>query len=193
MAGRFFPTTSPSAERFCEIHPHCVACQDFTHLHSWVVVHCMNVPPFIYPCNACNVCCCYKRSFISAWAYGGCCCCDIFICVFWCIRVSFPVGYIPGSETSGREGMCVYPARQFSEVIVPVHAHYCACVHAKSLQSCTTLCNPMDCSPPGSSVCGILQAKILEWVAMNAYSKVFMLVLMLVLSFFILSSFWVGI
>ena len=32
-------------------------------------------------------------------------------------------------------------------------------------QSCPTLCNPMDCSPPGSSVHGILQAKILEWVA----------------------------
>jgi len=30
----------------------------------------------------------------------------------------------------------------------------------------TTLCNPMDCSPPGSSVHGILQARILEWVAM---------------------------
>ena len=32
-------------------------------------------------------------------------------------------------------------------------------------QLCLTLCDPMDCSPPGSSVCGILQAKILEWVA----------------------------
>ena len=32
-------------------------------------------------------------------------------------------------------------------------------------QSCWTLCDPMDCSPPGSSVCGILQARILEWVA----------------------------
>ena len=33
-------------------------------------------------------------------------------------------------------------------------------------QSCPTLCNPMDCSPPGSSVHGILQARILVWVAM---------------------------
>ena len=33
-------------------------------------------------------------------------------------------------------------------------------------QSCLTLCDPMDCSPPGSSVHGILQARILEWVAM---------------------------
>ena len=32
-------------------------------------------------------------------------------------------------------------------------------------KSCPTLCNPMDCSPPGSSVHGIFQARILEWVA----------------------------
>ena len=37
---------------------------------------------------------------------------------------------------------------------------------AKSLQSCPTLCDPMDCSPLGSSVHGILQASVLEWVAM---------------------------
>ena len=33
-------------------------------------------------------------------------------------------------------------------------------------QLCPTLCNPIDCSPPGSSVHGILQARILEWIAM---------------------------
>ena len=38
---------------------------------------------------------------------------------------------------------------------------------AKSLQSCLTLCNPMDGSPPGSSVPGILQARTLEWVAIS--------------------------
>ena len=38
-------------------------------------------------------------------------------------------------------------------------------MHAKSLQSCLNLCNPRDCSPPGSSVYGILQARILEWVS----------------------------
>ena len=42
----------------------------------------------------------------------------------------------------------------------------CACVHAKSLQSYLTLHNPMNHSLPGSSVHGILQAGILEWVAM---------------------------
>ena len=35
---------------------------------------------------------------------------------------------------------------------------------AKSLQSCLTLCNPIDNSPPGSAVPGILQARTLEWV-----------------------------
>ena len=39
----------------------------------------------------------------------------------------------------------------------------CVCVVVG--QSCLTLCNPMDCSPPGSSVHGISQARILEWVA----------------------------
>ena len=34
-------------------------------------------------------------------------------------------------------------------------------------QSCPTLCDPMDCSPPSSSVHGILQARVLEWVAIS--------------------------
>ena len=38
-------------------------------------------------------------------------------------------------------------------------------VYAQLLQVCLTLCNTIDCSPPGSSVHGISQAKILEWVA----------------------------
>ena len=37
-------------------------------------------------------------------------------------------------------------------------------------QSCLTLCDPMDCSPPGSSIHGIFQASVLEWGA-NAFSK----------------------
>ena len=40
-----------------------------------------------------------------------------------------------------------------------------AAAAAKSLQSCPTLCNPKDGSPPGSPIPGILQARILEWVA----------------------------
>ena len=42
----------------------------------------------------------------------------------------------------------------------------CASVSAKLLQSCLTLCDRMDSSPPGSSVHGILLVRILEWVAM---------------------------
>ena len=40
-----------------------------------------------------------------------------------------------------------------------------AAAAAKSLQSCPILCNPIDGSPPGSPVPGILQARVLEWVA----------------------------
>ena len=42
-----------------------------------------------------------------------------------------------------------------------------AAATAKSLHSCPTLCDPIDSSPPGSSIPGILQARILEWVAIS--------------------------
>ena len=50
-------------------------------------------------------------------------------------------------------------------------AYFCsacthACVHAKSLQLYLTLCDPMDCNLPGSSVRGIIGASMLEWVAL---------------------------
>ena len=44
---------------------------------------------------------------------------------------------------------------------------------AKSLQSCPTLCDPIDGSPPGSPVLGILQARTLEWVAISFPSVAF--------------------
>ena len=44
---------------------------------------------------------------------------------------------------------------------------HCAAAAAKSLQSCPTLCDPIDGSPPGSPVPGILQARTLEWVAIS--------------------------
>ena len=47
------------------------------------------------------------------------------------------------------------------------------CVRAKLLQACLTLCNPVDFSPPGSSVYGILQARMLEWVAMPSSRGIF--------------------
>ena len=45
-------------------------------------------------------------------------------------------------------------------------------MRAKLLQSCSTLCDPMDPGPPGSSVHGILQARTLEWVAISYTSHV---------------------
>ena len=47
---------------------------------------------------------------------------------------------------------------------------YLWCMHASLLHLGPTLCDPMDCSPPGSSVHGILQERIWEWVAMP-YSR----------------------
>ena len=43
----------------------------------------------------------------------------------------------------------------------------------KSLQSCLTLCDPMDCSPPGSSVHEVLQARIREWVSHVLFQGIF--------------------
>ena len=51
---------------------------------------------------------------------------------------------------------------RMGDTCIPV-ADSCATA-AKSLQSCPTLCDPMDSSPPGFPVPGILQARILEWV-----------------------------
>ena len=42
-----------------------------------------------------------------------------------------------------------------------------AAAASKSLQSCPTLCDPIDSSPPGSAILGILQARTLEWVAIS--------------------------
>ena len=60
-----------------------------------------------------------------------------------------------------------------TQVVVSTHCScyvywfYPAAAAAKSLQSCPTLCDPIDGSPPGSPVPGILQARTLEWVAIS--------------------------
>ena len=56
------------------------------------------------------------------------------------------------------------PQPQAASSLLPVSTDSPA---AKSLQSCTTLCNPIDGSLPGSTVPGILQARTLEWVAIS--------------------------
>ena len=54
-------------------------------------------------------------------------------------------------------------------LVLPEQGMYAAAAAAaaKSLQSCPTLCNPIDGSPPGSPIPGILQARTLEWVAIS--------------------------
>ena len=54
-----------------------------------------------------------------------------------------------------------------------LHLCLCACVHANLLQSRPTLCDPVDCSPSGSSVHGISQARILEKVAISSSRGLF--------------------
>ena len=61
--------------------------------------------------------------------------------------------------------MCSYIVNKGKILIF--HTHLLGFFHAKSLQSCLTLCEPKDCSPPGSCVHGIFQAGILEWVAIS--------------------------
>ena len=70
-----------------------------------------------------------------------------------------------GSSVSG-----ILQARILEWVAISFAKKYAAAAAAaaaKSLQSCPTLCNPIDGSPLGSSVPGILQARILEWVAIS--------------------------
>ena len=57
-----------------------------------------------------------------------------------------------------------------SSSVIPISSclqSFLAAAAAKSLQSCLTLCDPIDSSPPGSAIPGILQARILEWVAIS--------------------------
>ena len=61
----------------------------------------------------------------------------------------------------------VVSAQEKARKCVPAAAHISAAAAAKSLQSCPTLCDPRDGSPPGSPVPGILQARTLEWVAIS--------------------------
>ena len=62
----------------------------------------------------------------------------------------------------------------YGTTLTYVHDYWKNYVSPKSLHLCSTLCNPMDCSLPGSSVHGILQAGILEWVAMSFSRGIFL-------------------
>ena len=77
---------------------------------------------------------------------------------------------LTGSTRSLRRGGCGPrpPAWRGKSLLETENLLLVAGIRAKSLQSCPTLCDLMDCSPPGFSVRGILQARILEWVAMSS-------------------------
>ena len=72
----------------------------------------------------------------------------------------FPLTYITSSRLGDFPGGPVVKTPRF---LVEELRFYTTC--AKLFQSCPTLCDPLDCSPPCSSVPGILQAKIQDWVA----------------------------
>ena len=64
----------------------------------------------------------------------------------------------------------MYPDDYGEDFIFTKYSHlmyWAAATAAKSLQSCPTLCDPIDGSPPGSAIPGILQARTLEWVAIS--------------------------
>ena len=72
-----------------------------------------------------------------------------------------------GTAHSRVPGFCdAHRAREDYILQVLCQRHRGRCVHARSLQSYSTLCNAMDCSPPGPFVYGILQARTLGWIAM---------------------------
>ena len=78
-----------------------------------------------------------------------------------------------GSQSVGLSSLARTHAPQMQEVVMPLWLSCCsallraATATAKSLQSCLTLCDPIDGSPPGSAIPGILQARTLEWVAIS--------------------------
>ena len=61
--------------------------------------------------------------------------------------------------------MIQLPCPHILSIYLPIYLP--AAAAAKSLQSCPTLCDPIDSSPPGSPIPGILQARTLEWVAIS--------------------------
>ena len=83
--------------------------------------------------------------------------------------------YLVWSSSASRTRQIIIPNTYWMlntchALLLPYLPSVATAASAKSLQSCLTLCNPTDGSPPGSSIPGILQAKILEWVAIS-FSK----------------------
>ena len=67
----------------------------------------------------------------------------------------------------GKYNWCSHYGEQYGGSLKKIKIEQPATPLSEVAQSCPTLCNPVDCSPPGSSIHGILQARILEWVAIS--------------------------
>ena len=80
---------------------------------------------------------------------------------YWCGLPCPPPGIFPTQGSNPHLSRLLYLQASSLPLAPP------AAAAAKSLQSCPTLCDPIDGSPLGSSVPGILQARILEWVAIS--------------------------
>ena len=63
--------------------------------------------------------------------------------------------------------LSIYLSTYHLSIYPSITIEYATAAAAKSLQSCPTLCDPIDSSPPGSPIPGILQARTLEWVAIS--------------------------
>ena len=99
--------------------------------------------------------------------YGGSLVLIWFIYIAW-FRKTFPC-YSQEHILRSLAPKELFPLGYLLRIYMLYSVYVCVCMPAKSLQSCTTLCNPMDCSPPVSLVHGVLQARILEWVAISSY------------------------
>ena len=116
-----------------------------------------------------------RNTCVSYLALAGACAPLLQLCLTLC----YPVAYCP--QCSSVPG--ILQARILGWVAMPSSRGcfqprgqtqiFIVLVHAKLLQSCPTLCSPVDCSLPNSSVHGILQARIQEWVAMPSSRGIF--------------------
>ena len=86
----------------------------------------------------------------------------MFIAALFTIVKTWKQPKCPSAEEWIKKVSYIYTMEYYSTIKKNV-----AAAAAASLQSCPTLCDPRDGSPPGSAIPGILQARILEWVAIS--------------------------
>ena len=123
-------------------------------------------PPFPYHPSGSSLCTSPKHPVSSSnldWQFVSYMILYMFQCHSPKSSHPFP---LPQSPRDCSIYLCLFCCLTY-RVIVTIFHSLCAAA-AKLLQSCQTLCNPIDSSPSGSSVHGILQARTLEWVAISS-------------------------